>query len=110
MGFSPRERRTSPFTANSDIAFWGRLAIHGNYHGFRLIDIAEADNPVQLLGYRDCAGNQGDVLVWDNLVIRSWNSPHEPERPATGRWSSWDSKVCTSSISATGCTHSCWRR
>jgi hypothetical protein len=75
MGFSARENTASPFTANSDIAFWGKLAVHGNYDGFRLVDITEPDNPVELLDYRDCAGNQGDVLVWENLVVRSWNSP-----------------------------------
>jgi hypothetical protein len=75
MGFSARENTASPFTANSDIAFWGKLAVHGNYDGFRLVDITEPDNPVELLDYRDCAGNQGDVLVWDTILIRSWNSP-----------------------------------
>ncbi len=33
------------------------------------------DNPVQLLDYRECAGNQGDVIVWGNILVRSWNSP-----------------------------------
>jgi hypothetical protein len=75
MGFSARENTTSPFTANSDLAFWGKLAVHGNYDGFRLVDITEPDNPVELLDYRDCAGNQGDVLIWNNLLVRSWNSP-----------------------------------
>jgi hypothetical protein len=74
-GFSARENTASPFTANSDLAFWGELAVHGNYDGFRLIDVTEPDNPVELLDYRGCAGNQGDVLIWDNLLIRSWNSP-----------------------------------
>jgi hypothetical protein len=75
LGFSARENTASPFTANSDIAFWGKLAVHGNYDGFRLIDVTEPDNPGELLDYRDCAGNQGDVLVWDTILIRSWNSP-----------------------------------
>jgi hypothetical protein len=75
MGFSARENTASPFTANSDLTFWGKLLVHGNYDGFRLIDITEPDNPVELLDYRDCAGNQGDVLIWENLVVRSWNSP-----------------------------------
>ena len=75
MGFSARENTTSPFTANSDIAFWGNLAYHGNYDGFRIVDITEPDNPVELLDYRDCAGNQGDVIIWNNILVRSWNSP-----------------------------------
>jgi hypothetical protein len=75
MGFSARENTTSPFTANSDIAFWGKYAYHGNYDGFRIVDISEPDNPVEVLDYRDCAGNQGDVIVWGNILVRSWNSP-----------------------------------
>jgi hypothetical protein len=58
-GFSPRANTTNPFTANSDLAFRDRLAFQGNYDGFRIIDIHEPDNPVQLLDYRECAGNQG---------------------------------------------------
>lgn len=75
IGFSARGNTASPFTANSDLAFWGKLAVHGNYDGFRLIDITEPDNLVELLDYRDCAGNQGDVLIWENILVRSWNSP-----------------------------------
>lgn len=69
-GVSPRTG-----TINSDLAFWGDLAVQGNYVGFRLIDISRPSRPVQLLDYQDCAGNQGDVLIWDNILIRSWNSP-----------------------------------
>ncbi|HSM72226.1 MAG TPA: hypothetical protein VK851_11850 [Anaerolineales bacterium] len=95
MGFSARENTTSPFTANTDIAFWGKFAFHGNYDGFRIIDISEPDNPVEVLDYRECAGNQGDVIVWDNILVRSWNSPApagatcdgEPVLPGVfGRW------------------------
>lgn len=75
LGLSARENTTSPFTANSDLAFWGNYAYHGNYDGFRIIDISSPANPVEVLDYRDCAGNQGDVIVWDNILVRSWNSP-----------------------------------
>jgi hypothetical protein len=85
MGFSPRANTTEPFTANSDLAFRGDLAFQGNYDGFRIIDIHEPDNPVQLLDYRECAGNQGDVIVWGNILVRSWNSPGAGERRLPGR-------------------------
>lgn len=75
MGISSRENTTSPFTANSDIAFWGNYAYQGNYDGFRIVDISSPDNPVEVLDYRDCFGNQGDVIVWGNILVRSWNSP-----------------------------------
>ncbi|HWQ16060.1 MAG TPA: hypothetical protein VNL77_24885 [Roseiflexaceae bacterium] len=75
LGYSARGNTASPFTANSDIAFWGQYAYHGNYDGFRIIDISAPANPVEVLDYRDCAGNQGDVIVWGNILVRSWNSP-----------------------------------
>jgi len=65
---------------NSDLAFWGKTAYQGTYEGFRIIDVTERDNPVEINNYADCspgstAGNQGDVIVWGNLLVRSWNSP-----------------------------------
>lgn len=65
---------------NSDLAFWGRTAYQGTYEGFRIIDVSDPENPVELNNYTGCVGgttvgNQGDVLIWDNLLIRSWNSP-----------------------------------
>lgn len=75
LGFSARENTVTPFTANSDIAFWGNYAFHGNYDGFRIVDISAPANPVEVIDYRECAGNQGDVIVWGNILVRSWNSP-----------------------------------
>jgi hypothetical protein len=66
---------------NSDLAFWGRTAVQGTYSGFRLVDITEPDNPTEIVDWTECAsptntvGNQGDVIVWGDLLIRSWNSP-----------------------------------
>ena len=64
---------------NSDLAFWGKTAFQGTYEGFRIIDITERDNPVEIINYAECApgstaGNQGDVIVWENILVRSWNS------------------------------------
>jgi hypothetical protein len=75
LGFSARANTVSPFTANSDLAFWGDLAYHGNYDGFRIVDISAPANPKELADYRECAGNQGDVVVWGDVLVRSWNSP-----------------------------------
>jgi len=85
MGFSARAiplDNTVPGAGvfNSDLTFWGRTAYQGTYEGFRIIDISEPDNPVEIVNYTGCVGgtgigNQGDVLVWENLLIRSWNSP-----------------------------------
>jgi hypothetical protein len=77
-------RGDSPFVAmdprgngvtNSDLAFWGDMAINGTYTGFRLIDISNPDAPTSLMDYQGCDGGQGDVMVWENLLIRSWDSP-----------------------------------
>jgi hypothetical protein len=65
---------------NSDLAFWGNHAIQGTYEGFRIIDISEPGEPVEVANFADCVagattGNQGDVIVWEDIVVRSWNSP-----------------------------------
>ena len=83
QGYSPR---VVPLTGagsgiyNSDLAFWGKTAYQGNYSGFRIVDISDPENPVELNNYEECSpgttqGNQGDVIVWENLLVRSWNSP-----------------------------------
>lgn len=80
MGFSERLVPLDNATPGqgrftSDLAFWGNLAYQGHYDGFRIIDISSPANPVQIINYTECVGDQGDVLIWENLLIRSWNSP-----------------------------------
>src|SRR5918999_4104044 len=60
--------------ANSDLAFWGKLAFHGDYDGFRIVDISDPDNP-QLVSRTRCKGDQGDIVVWEDVLVRSWNAP-----------------------------------
>jgi hypothetical protein len=57
----------------TDIAFWGKHAIQGNWDGFNIRDISEPDNPTTV-SRTFCDGNQGDVIVWDDIVVRSWNT------------------------------------
>jgi hypothetical protein len=65
---------------NSDLAFWGDTAVQGSYGGFRLVDISDPSDPEEIVNWLQCAsptntvGNQGDIIVWENLVFRSWNS------------------------------------
>ena len=85
---------------NWDVAFWGKTAYQGNYSGFRIVDVSDPENPVELKNYEECSpgttqGNQGDVIVWENLLVRSWNSPATtmshgsmPTRSSTRRRSS----------------------
>ena len=70
---------------NSDLAFWGRTAYQGTYNGFRIVDVTNPANPVQLVNYESCLGNQGDILVWENLLIRSWNSPASATASCAGQ-------------------------
>lgn len=78
MGFSPRGNTPNlpglTFTANSDLAFSGHHAFQGHYEGFRVIDIASSANPREV-SFTSCNGNQGDVVVYRDILVRSWNSP-----------------------------------
>ncbi len=68
---------------NSDIAFWGNLAFNGNYNGWRVIDISDPDNPVEI-AHPECNGDQGDIVVWQNILVRSWNSKKATDRTCLG--------------------------
>jgi len=59
---------------HTDIAFWGKFAIQGNWDGFNIRNIAAPGNPKQV-GRAFCEGGQGDVVVWGNIVARTWDAP-----------------------------------
>jgi hypothetical protein len=66
---------------NSDIAFWGNLSFNGNYDGFRIIR-NRGGNPREI-NWTHCNGDQGDIVVWGNILVRAWNSPAPADDPAT---------------------------
>jgi hypothetical protein len=70
-------------TVNSDLAFWGNYAFNGNYDGFRIVDISEPGDP-QLVSWTRCNGDQGDIVVWENLLVRSWNTKRAEPRNCDG--------------------------
>lgn len=78
MGYSPFANTPNlpgqTFTANSDLAFQGKYAFQGHYIGFRIIDISSSANPREV-SFTDCNGNQGDLVVYGDILVRSWNSP-----------------------------------
>jgi hypothetical protein len=74
---------------NSDLAFWGRTAFQGTYEGFRIVDVSDPENPVEVNNYAECSpgttqGNQGDVVVWGDILVRSWNSPAAADSTCDG--------------------------
>jgi hypothetical protein len=78
LGYSPQGNTPNlpgqTFTANSDLAFQGNYAFQGHYEGFRIINIASSANPREV-SFTDCNGNQGDLVVYGDILVRSWNSP-----------------------------------
>ena len=77
VGFSARDvPGTSLAAINSDLAFKGNLVIEGHWNGFRIIDASDPANPVQLSNYEQCVhpSGQGDVVVWGNILVRTWDS------------------------------------
>jgi hypothetical protein len=61
---------------HTDIAFWGEFAFQGAWLGFNVRDISSPSNPKQV-SFTSCTGDQGDVVVWEDVLVRSWNSPAE---------------------------------
>lgn len=59
---------------HTDIAFWGKYAFQGNWDGFTIRDISAPGNP-KTISHTSCDGNQGDIVVWENVLVRSWNTP-----------------------------------
>jgi hypothetical protein len=59
---------------HTDIAFRGKYAFQGSWLGVNVRDIKAPGNPKHV-SFTPCAGNQGDVLIWGDILVRSWNSP-----------------------------------
>jgi hypothetical protein len=89
---------------NSDIAFWGNLSFNGNYDGFRIIRNSPS-NPREI-SWTHCNGDQGDIVVWHDILVRAWNTPAPRRLPSrrtgsvTASPSLWGSRAYTSSTSA----------
>jgi hypothetical protein len=55
---------------NSDLAFTGKYAIQGSYHGWQIWDISNPAKPVLETAYV-CPASQSDVSVYKNLLFVS---------------------------------------
>ena len=76
LGHSPFASGPGPFdNINSDLAFWGDTAYQGNFNGFRIIHLGDGANPSAGIRYDQCNGGQGDVMIWEDLLIRTWDAP-----------------------------------
>lgn len=64
---------------SSDLAFQGKLAYQGNYNGFRVIDVSAPGNP-KLISHPECNGDQGDIVVYEDILVRSWNTKSDEPR------------------------------
>ena len=64
---------------SSDLAFQGKLAYQGNYNGFRVIDVSSPGNP-KLISHPKCNGDQGDIVVYEDILVRSWNTKRAEPR------------------------------
>jgi hypothetical protein len=58
---------------NTDIAFQGKLAFQGNWDGFSIRNISAPGNP-KTVSRTFCDGNQGDIVVYDDILVRAWNT------------------------------------
>jgi hypothetical protein len=61
---------------NTDIAFWGKHAFQGTWRGgFTVRDISAPGNPRTVSQLTNCDGPQGDMVVWDDILVRTWDQP-----------------------------------
>src|ERR687895_2104502 len=68
---------------NSDLAFWRNLTFHGDYDGFRILRNRGGNDP-QLFSRTRCNGDQGDIVVWKDVLVRAWNAPKAQPRDCDG--------------------------
>ncbi len=65
----------TPGRTDSDIAFWGNIAVAGNYDGFRVFNTSTHQQLVSFL----CRGPQNDVSLWEHngrlLLFQSIDTP-----------------------------------
>jgi hypothetical protein len=86
LGYSARSvplNGTGSSVYNSDLAFKDNLVFAGTYEGFRVIDVTDKTRPTQLLNYTGCNVGQGDVVVYGNILVRSWDSEVSAANAAT---------------------------
>ena len=94
LGFSSRP---APEFAqfNSDLAFQGTRAYQGSFQGFRILDVRNPFNPREIVNYQDCQhpSGQGDVVIYGDVLTRSWDSASTNGMPSPEGWPCGDTIV-----------------
>jgi hypothetical protein len=88
LGYSARNvpyNGTGNGVYNSDLAFKDNYVFAGTYEGFRVIDVTNKTTPTQVLNYTGCNVGQGDVIVYENILIRSWDAPANASSTCAGQ-------------------------
>ncbi|MDA0162115.1 hypothetical protein OM076_17715 [Solirubrobacter ginsenosidimutans] len=88
LGYSARNvpyNGTGNGVYNSDLAFKDNYVFAGTYEGFRVIDVTNKTTPTQILNYTGCNVGQGDVIVYENILIRSWDAPASASSTCAGQ-------------------------
>ena len=83
LGYSANVIPYLPAPYNSDLAFQGNYAYQGTNNGFVVIDIENPADPRQVHLNTSCTTSQGDVVVYKNILVRSWDSPVSANGAAT---------------------------
>jgi hypothetical protein len=68
---------------NSDLAFWRDEIYHGDYDGFRILRGRGGNDP-RLISRTRCNGDQGDIVVYKDILVRAWNAPKTEARNCDG--------------------------
>lgn len=69
----------------SDLAFQGNLVIAGSFEGVGIYRILPARKGfLKQIGFLSCPGGQGDVSVWNNIVVMSVDTPKSTSECGAG--------------------------
>ena len=86
---------TTSGRTHSDIAFWGHIAVAGNYDGFRVFD---TDTHQQLGPTFLCRGPQNDVSLWEHngrlLLFQSIDTPQSNGETVCSQNRASDTTAC----------------
>ena len=72
--FEPKRVEDGDGNFHTDIAFWNGRAYQGSWNGVNVRNIRDPLNP-KAVSSTSCKGPQGDVVVWGDILVRTWDVP-----------------------------------